>query len=97
MAFHIKNPETDALARRIAALKRTGRTEAVHAALKHELEREQARPSLVEMASGSAVICEPGASLITAGPPTRRFATACTRMTDVHRRLGPDGADDQRG
>ncbi|MER8880332.1 type II toxin-antitoxin system VapB family antitoxin, partial [Mesorhizobium sp. M0684] len=49
MAFHIKNPETDALARRLAALKRTGLTEAVHAALKHELEREQARPSLVEI------------------------------------------------
>ncbi|MER8779055.1 type II toxin-antitoxin system VapB family antitoxin [Mesorhizobium sp. M0092] len=31
MAFHIKNPETDALARRVAALKRTGLTEAVHA------------------------------------------------------------------
>ncbi|MER8581225.1 type II toxin-antitoxin system VapB family antitoxin [Mesorhizobium sp. M1423] len=49
MAFHIKNPETDALARRVAALKRTGLTEAVHAALKHGLEREQARPSLVEI------------------------------------------------
>ncbi|MER9214739.1 hypothetical protein NKI54_22155 [Mesorhizobium sp. M0663] len=73
-------------------------TEAVHAALKHELEREQARPSLVEI---GVRFCRdlraPGASLITAGPPTRRFATACTRMTDVHRRLGPDGADDQRG
>ncbi|MER8731792.1 type II toxin-antitoxin system VapB family antitoxin [Mesorhizobium sp. M1227] len=49
MAFHIKNPETDALARRLAAVKRTGLTEAVHAALKHELEREQARRSLVEI------------------------------------------------
>ncbi|MER9791288.1 type II toxin-antitoxin system VapB family antitoxin [Mesorhizobium sp. M0213] len=49
MAFHIKNPETDALARRVAALKRTGLTQAVHAALTHELEREQARPSLVEI------------------------------------------------
>ncbi|MER8956299.1 type II toxin-antitoxin system VapB family antitoxin [Mesorhizobium sp. M0833] len=42
MAFHVKNPETKALARRVAALKRAGLTEAVHAALKHELEREQA-------------------------------------------------------
>ena len=42
MAFHhIKNPET--------ALKRTGLTGAVHAALRHELERERARPSLVEI------------------------------------------------
>ncbi|MER8864386.1 type II toxin-antitoxin system VapB family antitoxin [Mesorhizobium sp. M0751] len=49
MAFRTKNPETDALAPRVAALKRTGLTEAGHAALKHELEREQARASLVEI------------------------------------------------
>ncbi len=48
MAFHIKNRETDALARRVAALKKTGLTEAVHTALVHELEREQAKPSLAE-------------------------------------------------
>jgi antitoxin VapB len=48
MAFHIKNAETDALARRVAALKKTGLTEAVHTALAHELERENAKPSLVE-------------------------------------------------
>ena len=40
MAFHIKNPQTNALARRLAALKNTGLTEAVHTALAHELERE---------------------------------------------------------
>lgn len=49
MAFHIKNPETDALARKLAALKSTGLTEAVHAALAHELEREQGKPSLVDL------------------------------------------------
>jgi antitoxin VapB len=48
MAFHIKNPETDRLARRVAALRRVGLTEAVHTALAHELEREQKLPSLVE-------------------------------------------------
>ncbi|MER8421778.1 type II toxin-antitoxin system VapB family antitoxin [Mesorhizobium sp. M1428] len=73
MAFHIKNPETDALAPRVAALKRTGLTEAGHAALEHELEREQARASWWRSASGSAGICEPRASLIKADPPTRRF------------------------
>jgi antitoxin VapB len=46
MAFHIKNPETDALARRVAALKKIGLTEAVHTALAHELEREQGKPVL---------------------------------------------------
>jgi antitoxin VapB len=49
MAFHIKNSETDALARKVAALKKTGLTEAIHIALSHELEREQARPSIVEV------------------------------------------------
>lgn len=49
MAFHIKNPETDALARKLAALKKIGLTEAVHMALSHELEREQGKPSLVEL------------------------------------------------
>jgi antitoxin VapB len=49
MAFHIKNRETDALARKVAALKKVGLTEAVHTALAHELEREQGKPSLVEL------------------------------------------------
>ena len=49
MAFHIKNAETDALARRVAALKGTGLTEAVHTALTNELEREKAKPSLVQL------------------------------------------------
>ena len=48
MAFHIKNPKTDALARRVAALKKIGLTEAVHAALVHELQRGEGKPSLVE-------------------------------------------------
>lgn len=49
MAFHIKNPKTDALARKVAALKKIGLTEAVHMALAHGLEREQGKPSLVDL------------------------------------------------
>jgi len=49
MAFHIKNPETDALARRVAAAKGVGLTEAVHEALSNELKREGLKPSLVEI------------------------------------------------
>ena len=49
MAFHIKNPDTDALARKVAGLKKIGLTEAVHTALLHELEREHGKPSLVEL------------------------------------------------
>jgi antitoxin VapB len=49
MALHIKNPKTDALAREVAAIKKIGLTEAVHMALEHELAREKAKPSLVEI------------------------------------------------
>ena len=48
MAFHIKNPETDALARRVAAIRKVGLTEAVHDALQRELERKLNEPSLLE-------------------------------------------------
>lgn len=54
MAFHIKNPDTDALARQVAALKKVGLTEAVHSALAHELEREREKPSLVEISAAFA-------------------------------------------
>ena len=54
MAFHIKNPETDALAREVAALKKVGLTEAVHGALQKELERELGKPSLIEISAGFA-------------------------------------------
>lgn len=48
MAFHIKNRDTEALARKVAALRNIGLTEAVHTALQHELERELGKPTLVE-------------------------------------------------
>lgn len=48
MAFHIRNPETDALARKVAAVKGVGLTEAVHEALQHELTREMKESSIVE-------------------------------------------------
>ncbi|SKA08099.1 type II toxin-antitoxin system VapB family antitoxin [Consotaella salsifontis] len=51
MPFHIKNPETDALARKVAQIKKIGLTEAVHLALEHELERERAKPSLADVAA----------------------------------------------
>ncbi|MBR0800767.1 type II toxin-antitoxin system VapB family antitoxin [Bradyrhizobium jicamae] len=50
MAFDIKNPETNALARKVAVVpKKTGPTEAVHAPLAHELEREQGKSPLVDL------------------------------------------------
>ncbi len=68
MAFHIKNAATDALARKVAALKKTGLTEAVHTALANELAREQEKPSLVE--TGVAFIRE----LRAKGNPKRGHA-----------------------
>ena len=52
MPFHIKNPDTDALARRYASLKKLGLTEAVHLALEEALVREAAKPSLPDVAAG---------------------------------------------
>ena len=49
MAFHIRNAQTDKLARQLAQAKRTGITEAVHEALANELARVKSQPSLVEL------------------------------------------------
>jgi antitoxin VapB len=51
MPFHIKNPDTDALARKYAGLKKLGLTEAVHLALEEALLREAAKPSLPDVAA----------------------------------------------
>jgi len=48
MTLFVKNPEVDRLARRLAELRKVSKTEAVRAALQHEIEREQGTPSLVE-------------------------------------------------
>lgn len=50
MAFHIRNPETDRLARKVAALKGIGLTEAVHEALAQQLAREEAKSTSVDIA-----------------------------------------------
>lgn len=49
MPFQIQDPETDRLARRVAALKKVSLTKAVHLALQHELEREEAADSKVDL------------------------------------------------
>ena len=48
MAFHIRDPETDALVRRLAKRKGIGITEAVREAAEKELEREEQKLSLWE-------------------------------------------------
>jgi antitoxin VapB len=63
MAFHIRNPETDRLARKVAALRGIGITEAVHEALARELERESGRGTLEDR------ILEFGRKLRAGGKP----------------------------
>jgi antitoxin VapB len=48
MALHIRDPETDAVVRRLAKKKGVGITEAVREAARNELEREQQKLSLWE-------------------------------------------------
>ena len=50
MALYIKDTEVDALARELAAAKNLNKTEAVREALKHELERQRGKPSVVDLA-----------------------------------------------
>ncbi|BDA86892.1 hypothetical protein Sa4125_44340 [Aureimonas sp. SA4125] len=52
MPFHIKNPDTDALARKFAGMKHLGLTEAVHLALQEAIARETAKPALADVAAG---------------------------------------------
>ena len=48
MAFHIRDPETDRLARELARLKHTGITEAVRSALEAKLTEERCKIPLME-------------------------------------------------
>lgn len=48
MALYIKDAEVGELAERLAALHKISKTEAVRRALRHELERARAHPTLVE-------------------------------------------------
>lgn len=48
MPFHIRNAQTDTLARRLAQAKGKGLTQAVHEAIENELARVKAQPTLVQ-------------------------------------------------
>jgi antitoxin VapB len=48
MAFHVRDPETDALVRKLAQKKGVGLTEAIRIAAVNELEREEKKLSLWE-------------------------------------------------
>ncbi|HSI40526.1 MAG TPA: type II toxin-antitoxin system VapB family antitoxin [Xanthobacteraceae bacterium] len=46
MALFVKDPEVSRLAEQLATLKKMSKTEAVRQALRHELQREKAKPDL---------------------------------------------------
>ena len=48
MAFHVRDPETDAIVRKLAERKGVGITEAIRQAATNELEREEQKLSLWE-------------------------------------------------
>jgi antitoxin VapB len=48
MAFHVRDPETDELVRKLAKKKGIGITDAIREAVRHELEREEPKLSLWE-------------------------------------------------
>lgn len=48
MSLHVKDPEVEQMARRLATIQGIGLTEAVRRALRHELARQGAALSLVE-------------------------------------------------
>lgn len=48
MSLYVKDVEVNRMAQRLAALQHVSKTEAVRRALRHELEREEQAPSLVE-------------------------------------------------
>ncbi|MFN4164788.1 MAG: type II toxin-antitoxin system VapB family antitoxin [Ferrovibrio sp.] len=49
MPLYVKDNEVEALAARLAGLRKVSKTEAVREALRHALERETGKPSLVEI------------------------------------------------
>ena len=49
MALFVKDREVARLAERLAAIRKVSKTEVVRQALRHELERERAKPSLVDL------------------------------------------------
>mgnify|MGYP000188641806 CR=1 FL=1 len=48
MAFHIRDPETDALARKLAAARGVGLTEVIRDVLVDALDREEGAKALIE-------------------------------------------------
>ena len=81
--LYVKDLEVDRLAERLASLRRVSKTEVVRQALRHELEREEARPSLVEKGVAFVQALKVRRNRPRPAQPTRPSLTACMTSPDV--------------
>ena len=69
MGISIRDPKVDQLARELAKLRNTNMTEAIGHALRAEIARERAKPSLEERLDGLAretmAMAKPGGRIVT--------------------------------
>jgi antitoxin VapB len=73
MPLYVKDAEVDRMAERVAKLHRVTKTEAIRRALRHELERSQASPTLVERGVAFARALRAKAVLEKARPADKAF------------------------
>jgi antitoxin VapB len=73
VALYVKDPEVDRLAERLAVLGRVSKTEAVRRALMHELEREEAVPTLVDRGIAFACALRARGDAAAARPADKSF------------------------
>ena len=73
MALYVKDAEVGELAERLAALHKISKTEAVRRALRHELERARALPTLVEQGIEFARALRASGDRLAAQPADKPF------------------------
>ena len=73
MPLYIKDVAVSGLAERLATLRNTSKTEALRQALTHELEREQGKPSLVDIGIAFTRKLRARADITKAAPANKAF------------------------
>ncbi len=73
MPLYIKDAAVTKMTERLAALRKTSKTEVLRQALTHELEREQGNPSLVEIGAAFAQNLRKRADAAQAAPIDKAF------------------------
>jgi antitoxin VapB len=83
MALFVKDREVDRLAERLATLQRTSKTEVVRQALRHELERIEGVPSLVEQGVAFAKALRSRSKIASGQPADKAFIDGLYDLSDV--------------